>query len=128
MPKRKLSSSYIRKREDIKNAVTKRSVEKIRIAGQGPGYRTSGQIKGGNILYLGSPAGTKIKVNAKTGNQTTEAKRKARNRNSTPNPGQRPINVKAKSKPTVAKVLLRPGKPTKPYAGRAKPILRKRSK
>lgn len=56
----------------------------------------------------------------------TQAKRKAKNANSTKSPGATPINVKAKNKPTVAKVRLTPGKPTKPYAGRARPTIRKK--
>lgn len=75
----------------------------------------------------GPISGTRYKKAGETTLATT-AKRKAKNRNTTPSPGKRPINVKAKSKPTVATVRLRPGKPTLPYAGRAKPKLRTRKK
>ena len=82
MAKRKLSSSYVRKKEDIKTAVTRRAVEKIRIAADGPGYRTGGQVKTGTTNMVGSPAGTRVKT-LKSGQQIIVAARKAINPNGT---------------------------------------------
>lgn len=120
MPKRKLSSSYVRKRENIKNSVVQRSVEKIRIAAGGSGYRTSGQIKSGNKMTLGSPTGTKVKTNPRTGEQKTVAKVKAKNVNNTKHPGLRPAAVGAGTK-RVPTTPFNPTKRTKPYGGRHRP-------
>jgi len=121
MAKRKLSSSYVRKREDIKNAVVQRSVEKIRIAAGGSGYRTSGQIKSGNTIYVGSPAGTRVKTNPRTGAQKTVSKLKGKNANNTKHPGLRPATVGATGATRVAHTQLNPTKRTRPYAGRHRP-------
>jgi hypothetical protein len=74
----------------------------------------------------GPLTGTKYK---KSGQVTvsTQAKRKAKNPNTTRGTGRTPINVGAKKK-GVATVRLTPGKPTLPYAGRARPKLRTKKK
>jgi hypothetical protein len=82
--------------------------------------------KGSTKAVVGPLSGTRYK---KAGQVTvaTTAKRKAKNPNTTKSPGRSPINVGARKK-GVATVRLTPGKPTIPYAGRAKPKLRKRKK
>lgn len=112
--KRKLSSSYVRKREDIKTAVVSRAIQKIRIAAGGPGYRTPGTIKPGSTVISGPPTGTK-RQGVRGGAEITVAKRKAINRNTTPKKSE---NVKARKKPIVATSA----RPYKPYAGKLRPI------
>jgi hypothetical protein len=82
--------------------------------------------KGSSKSVIGPLSGTRYK---KTGQATfaTTAARKAKNPNTTKSPGKRPINVGAKKR-GVASILLTPGKPTLPYAGRARPKLRTKKK
>ena len=122
---KKISSSYIRKKADIKRSVTQRAVEKIRIAANGPGYRTGGQVKTGTTNIKGSPTGTKVRT-LKNGQQITVAKTKGRNPNTTPKSSQL---VEAKGMTRVRTQVI--GKPfqkisnrAKPYAGKARPVLR----
>jgi hypothetical protein len=82
--------------------------------------------KGVAKTVTGPLSGTRYKSVGKVTVATT-ARRKAKNPNSTKSPGRSPINVGARQR-GVATVTLRPGKPTQPYAGRAKPTLRKKKK
>lgn len=124
MAKRKLSSSYVRKREDIKTAVTKRAAEKILIAGFGPGYRTGGTKKAGTTTIIGSPTGTKVKT-LNNGQEITVAKRKAKNPNSTPKTSKM-LGAKGRTR-VVTQVIPKPfqsySNKAKPIAGKGKPVL-----
>lgn len=86
---------------------------------------TTEGTRGVSKTVRGPISGTRITESGSATVKTT-AERKAKNRNTTKSPGRKPINVKAKNKPTIATVRLRPGKPTKPYAGRARPRLIKK--
>jgi hypothetical protein len=121
---KKISPSYSRKKQTIKQEVTRRSVEKIKIAAFGPGYRTSGTLKPGKTR-IGSPTGTKIKTDPKTGSQRTVSQRTGKNPNTTKKEAKL---VGAVGRTTIRKSYVKePFKSTsnriRPYAGKARPVL-----